>query len=103
MAHVGHLSMKTKPGKYAKVSARYRQFADQVMSHHDDLHDVLIVGDPARNMVQGFGIWDNAAEAATLEDTADFAAFLADVEGDLAQPIDRNDLELLYRLDPRPE
>jgi hypothetical protein len=102
LAHVGHLWMKTKPGRYAKVSARYRSFADQVMAHHADLHDVIIVGSPAQNTVEGFGIWENAAEAATLEDTEDFASFLADVESDLAQPIQRSDLELLYRLRPRP-
>ena len=103
MPHVGHTSLKSKPGAYAKVAARYKQFAEEVMAHHDDLHDVIIVGDPARNMVQGFGIWDSAAESATLEDTADFAAFLKDVEPDLAQPVDRSDLELLYRMKPRPE
>ena len=102
MAHVGHMSIKSKPGSYAKVSARYKRFAEEVMAHHPDLHDVVIVGDPARNQVEGFGIWDNVAEAATLEDTQDFAAFLADINADLAQPVDRSDLELLYRLKPRP-
>jgi hypothetical protein len=102
MSHVGHLWMKTKPGCYAKVSTRYRTFADHVMAHHADLHDVIIVGSPAQNTVEGFGIWENADEAATLEDTQDFASFLADVESDLAQPIQRSDLQLLYRRRPRP-
>jgi hypothetical protein len=93
--------MKTKPGSYLRVSARYRTFADQVMAHHADLHDVVIIGNPAQNTVEGFGIWENATEAATLEDTGDFASLLADVESDLAQPIERNDLQLLYRLRPR--
>ncbi len=94
-----------EPLKQITVSAfgaRYRSFADQVMAHHADLHDVIIVGDPAQNTVQGFGIWENAAEAATLEDTEDFASLLADVEAHLAQPIQRTDLQLLYRLRPRP-
>jgi hypothetical protein len=102
MSHVGHLWMKTKPGSYAKVSERYRRFADQVMAHHADLHDVIIVGSPAQNTVEGYGIWENAEEAATLEDTEDFAAFLADVKSDLAQPVERSDLQLLYRLRPQP-
>ena len=101
MAHVGHMLMKTKPGRYAKMSERYRNFADQVMAHHADLHDVIIVGDPAQNTVEGFGIWENAAEAATLEDTQDFASFLAEIEADLAHPIERTDLQLLYRYRPR--
>jgi hypothetical protein len=102
MPHVGHMSLKAKPGSYAKLAARYRKFADEVMAHHADLHDVVIVGDPAKNTVEGFGIWDNAAEAATLEDTKDFAAFLKDIEAELAQAVERSDLELLYRLKPRP-
>src|SRR5688572_4936667 len=101
MAHVGHLWMKAKPGSYAKVSARYHRFADEVMAHHPTLHDVVILGDPARNQVEGFGIWENDVEAATLEDTEDFAAFLADVQPDLAEPIRRSALELLFRLKPR--
>jgi hypothetical protein len=94
--------MKTKPGSYARVAARYHRFAEEVMAHHPNLHDVLIVGDPATNNVEGFGIWENAAQAATLEDTRDFAAFLADVEPDLAAPIERSDLQVLYRMKPRP-
>src|SRR6266540_5900715 len=85
MAHVGHMWMKTKPGSYAKVSARYRSFVDQVMAHHADLHDIIVIGNPAQNTIEGFGIWDNAAEAASLEDTQDFASLLADVESHLAQ------------------
>ena len=102
MAHVGHLWMKSKPGEYKKVADRYHRFAEEVMAHHKNLHDVVIVGDPARNIVEGFGIWENAAQAATLEDTKDFAAFLADVEPELAEPLQRRDLHLLYRLKPRP-
>ena len=101
MAHVGHMWMKTKPGSYAKVAARYRRFVDEVMTHHPALHDVIIVGEPAQNTVEGFGIWENAVEAATLEDTQDFATFLGDVEPDLAQPVQRTDLELISRLGPR--
>jgi hypothetical protein len=102
MAHVGHLSMRTKPGAYARVAARYRNFAEDVMAHHPNLHDVVIVGDAARNVIEGFGIWDNAAQAAKLEDTRDFASFLRDVEPDLAEPIRRSAPELLWRLRPRP-
>jgi quinol monooxygenase YgiN len=102
MGHVGHLSMKAKPGSYARVSAHYHRFADDVMAHHSNLDDVLIVGDPAKNIVEGFGTWEDAAQAATLEDTRDSAAFLADVEPDLAEPIQRSDLQVLYRLKPRP-
>ena len=65
------------------------------------MDDVIIVGDPAQNTVEGFGIWENAAEAATLEDTQDFASFLAEIEADLAHPIERTDLQLLYRYRPR--
>jgi hypothetical protein len=72
------------------------------MVHHANLHDVVVVGDPSRNEVEGFGIWDDVSQAATLEDTQDFATFLADIQADLAQPVGRTDLELLYRLKPRP-
>ena len=101
MAHGGHLSMKTRPGAYQRIADRYHQFAGDVMAHHPNLHDVLIVGDPASNTIQGFGTWENAAQAAALEDTKDFASFLASVEPDLAEPITRNDLKVLYRLNPR--
>jgi quinol monooxygenase YgiN len=102
MAHVGHLSMKTKPGAYARVAARYRRCAEEVMAHHANLHDVVIVGDAARSVIEGFGIWENAAQASKLEDTRDFAAFQADVEPDLAEPIQRSAPELICRLRPRP-
>ena len=94
--------MKTKPGAYQRVAYRYHLFAKDVMAHHANLHDVIIVGNAASNAIEGFGIWENAAQAATLEDTKDFASFLADVEPDLAAPIARSDLKLLYRLKPRP-
>ena len=100
MAHVGHSWLKTKPGSYEKVCKRFHKFADEVMSHHSDLHDVIIIGNPAQNIIEGFGIWENASHAANLEDGADFASFMADVAGELAEPFHRNDLELLYRMKP---
>ena len=102
MAHVGHMTLKTKPGSYAKVSARYRRFVEEVMEHHGDLHDVVVAGSPSENRIEGYAIWENAKEAATLEDTKDFTSFLADVEPDLAKPVERTDFELIYRLRPRP-
>jgi hypothetical protein len=40
--------------------------------------------------------------AVQLEDTQDFASFMADVAGHLAEPYHRNDLVLLYRMNPKP-
>jgi hypothetical protein len=102
MAHVGHSWLKTKPGSFQKVCDRYHQFATEVLAHNADLHDVIIVGNQAQNIIEGFGIYENASHAAALEDTQDFAKFLADVENDLAEPIHRNDLVLLYRMNPKP-
>ena len=102
MAHVGHSWLKTKPGSYQKVCDRYRKFAAEVMAHNKDLHDVIIVGNQAQNTIEGFGIYENAKHAAALEDTQAFADFLADVTNDLAEPVHRNDLELLYRMNPKP-
>ena len=101
MSHVGHISLKSKPGSFKKVCDRYHLFAEQVMAHHPDLHDVIIVGNQAQNNIEGFGIWENAADAASLEDTADFAAFLNDIQADLAEPIQRNDLLVFYRMNPK--
>jgi|GEM_PF-176459 hypothetical protein len=101
MSHVGHLSLKSKPGSFQKVCDRYHLFAEEVLAHHPDLHDVIIVGNQAQNNIEGFGIWENAADAASLEDTEAFAAFLNDIEGDLAEPIQRNDLLVFYRLNPK--
>ncbi|MCE7504835.1 hypothetical protein LZG75_01105 [Polynucleobacter sp. IMCC30063] len=101
MSHVGHISLKSKPGSFTKVCERYHQFAEQVMAHHPDLHDVIIMGNQAQNNIEGFGIWENAADAASLEDTADFAAFLNDVQADLAEPVQRNDLLVFYRMKPK--
>jgi hypothetical protein len=101
MSHVGHLSLKSKPGSFKKVCDRYHQFAEQVMAHHPDLHDVIIVGNQAQNNIERFGIWENAADAASLEDTADFAAFLSDIQADLAEPVQRNDLLVFYRMNPK--
>jgi len=102
MAPVGHSKLKTKPGSYQKVCDRYHQFAKEVLAHNSDLHDVIIVGNQAQNTIEGFGIWENAKHAASLEDTQDFAAFLADVSGELAEPYQRDDLVLLYRMNPKP-
>lgn len=102
MAHVGHSRLKTNPGSYQKVCDRYHQFAKEVLAHNTDLHDVIIVGNQAQNTIEGFGIWENAKHAASLEDTQDFAAFLADVSGELAEPYQRDDLVLLYRMNPKP-
>ena len=97
MSHVGHMSLETKPGSFKKVCDRYHQFAEEVLAHHANLHDVIIIGNQAQNVLEGFGIWENAEQAASLEDTQDFAQFLADIEGDLASPIRRNDLLVFYR------
>ena len=102
MAHVGHIWLKTNPGSYQKVCDRYRQFASEVLAHNADLHDVIIVGNQAQNTIEGFGIWENLAHAAALEDTQNFATFMADVANDLAEQIHRNDLDLLYRMNPQP-
>lgn len=102
MAHVGHSWLKTKPGSYKKVCDRYHQFAQEVMSHNADLHDVIIVGNQAQNTIEGYGVWENPAHAAALEDTQDFAAFMADITNDLAEPYHRNDLDILCRMNPKP-
>ena len=101
MAHVGHSWLKTKPGSFQKVCDRYKQFASEVLAHNTDLHDVIIVGNQAQNIIEGFGIYEDASHAASLEDTQDFAAFLADVADHLAEPFHRNDLVLLYRMNPK--
>ncbi len=101
MAHVGHSWLKTKPGSFQKVCDRYKQFASEVLAHNADLHDVIIVGNQAQNIIEGFGIYEDASHAAALEDTQDFAAFLTDVADDLAEPFHRNDLVLLYRMNPK--
>lgn len=101
MAHVGHSWLKTKPGSFQKVCDRYKQFASEVLAHNADLHDVIIVGNQAQNIIEGFGIYEDANHAAALEDTEDFTAFLADVADDLAEPFHRNDLVLLYRMNPK--
>ena len=101
MSHVGHISLQTKPGTFQKVCDRYHQFAQEVLAGHPDLHDVIIVGNQAQNVIEGFGIWENAEQAASLEDTADFAKFLSDIEDHLAAPVGRNDLLVFYRMKPR--
>ena len=101
MAHVGHSWLKTKPGSFQKVCDRYKQFASEILAHNADLHDVIIVGNQAQNIIESFGIYEDASHAAALEDTQDFAAFLADIADDLAEPFHRNDLVLLYRMNPK--
>jgi hypothetical protein len=101
MSHVGHMTLEIKPGCFQKVCDRYHQFAQDVLVHHKDLHDVIIVGNQAQNVIEGFGIWENAAQAASLEDTQDFAKFLSDIESELASPIRRNDLVVFYRMNAK--
>jgi hypothetical protein len=101
MSHVAHLTLQTKPGSFQKVCDRYHQFAQEVLADHPDAHDVIIVGNQAQNNIEGFGIWENAEQAASLEDTESFANFLADIENDLAAPVKRNDLLVFYRMNPK--
>jgi len=101
MSHVAHLSLQTKPGSFQKVCDRYHQFAQEVLTGHPDLHDVIIVGNQAQNIIEGFGIWENAEQAASLEDTEAFANFLTDIETNLAAPVGRNDLLVFYRMNPK--
>ena len=101
MAHVGHSWLKTKPGSFQKVCDRYKQFAWEVLAHNADLHDVIIVGNQDQNIIESFGIYEDASHAAALEDTQDFAALLADIADDIAEPFHRNDLVLLYRMNPK--
>jgi hypothetical protein len=95
------MTLEIKPGCFQKVCDRYHQFAQDVLVHHKDLHDVIIVGNQAQNVIEGFGIWENAAQAASLEDTQDFAKFLSDIESELASPIRRNDLVVFYRMNAK--
>lgn len=101
MAHVGLAKLKTKPGSYQKVCDRYHTFATEVMARNKDLHDVIIVGNQAENIIHGFGIWENAAHAASLEDGIDFAKLMSDIGDDLAEPFGREDLVLLYRMNTK--
>jgi hypothetical protein len=101
MSHVAHLSLQTKPGSFQKVCDRYHQFAEEVLAGHPALHDVIIVGNQAQNVIEGFGIWENAEQAASIEDTEGFAKFLVDIEGNLAAPVGRNDLLVVYRMNPK--
>ena len=101
MSHVAHLTLHAKPGSFQKVCDRYHQFAKEVLAGHPDLHDVIIVGNQAMNIIEGFGIWENAEQAASLEDTKDFADFLADIEANLAAPVGRSDLLVFYRMNPK--
>jgi hypothetical protein len=101
MSHVAHLSLQTKPGSFQKVCDRYHRFAEEVLASHPDLHDVIIVGNQAQNVIEGFGIWENAEQAASLEDTQAFADFLADIESNLASPVGRNDLLVFYRMNAK--
>ena len=45
-------------------SQRYRRFVARVLAHHANLHDVVFVGSPAENRIEGWGIWENAEQAA---------------------------------------
>ena len=101
MSHVARLSLQTKPGSFQKVCDRYHLFASEVLVGHPDLHDVIIMGNQALNIIEGFGIWENAEQAASLEDTESFVNFLADIGTDLAAPVRRNDLLVFYRMNPK--
>jgi len=94
---------KTLFGSGPKLTAvQLQAICFRSLAHNTALHDLIIVGNQAQNTIEGYGIWENPAHAAALEDTQDFAAFMADVINDLAEPCHRNDLDLLYCMNPKP-
>ena len=95
MPVVIELTLSTKPGHYERALNSYLTWVDTLEEQIDDLKLVLIAGEPAQDVIHGIGVYDHAEVAEGLASTPFFAQFAEALEPHLAEPPDRNELELL--------
>lgn len=95
MPVVIEFALTTRPGHYEQALEAYLAWVDSLESLVDDLSLVLIAGEPSQDLIHGVGIYDHAEVAEGLASTPLFAQIADVLEPHLAEPPQRNELELL--------
>jgi quinol monooxygenase YgiN len=95
--HVAEFTLHAKPGHYEDVAEIYSDFAAGFLSNHPALETVLILGDEAGGLVRGIGVFSDRESADAVNSDPEFAAFNDRIEGFLAGPSERVELQLLHR------
>ena len=67
------------------------------LSNHPALETVLILSDEAGGLVRGIGVFKDRESADAVNSDPEFAAFNDHIEGLLAGPSERIELQLLQR------
>ena len=94
--YVSEFTLHAKPGQFEPVAELYSAFARDFLGQQPALQNVLILGDEARGIVRGIGIFDDEGSADAVNSNPEFAAFNEAVEPLLASPSERVELELLH-------
>ena len=94
--HVAEFTLHAKPGHYEQVAEIYSEFAASFLSDNPALENVLILGDEASGTVRGIGVFSDRDSADAVNNDPEFAAFNDRVEGLLASPSERVELQLLH-------
>lgn len=94
--HVAEFTLHAKPGHFEQVAEIYSEFAANFLSEHPALENVLILGDKATGTVRGIGVFSDRDAADAVNNDPEFAAFNDRVDGLLASPSERVELQLLH-------
>jgi quinol monooxygenase YgiN len=94
--HVAEFTLHAKPGHYGEVAEIYSEFAAGFLSGHPALQTVLILGDEARGVVRGVGVWTDEESADAVNSDPEFASFNDRIGPLLASPSERAELQLLH-------
>src|SRR3954453_15599418 len=73
--YVAEFTLNAKPGHYAEVAALYSAFAAEFLSYHPALETVVILGDGARGVGGGIGVFPDRPAADSVNSDPEFAAF----------------------------
>jgi quinol monooxygenase YgiN len=88
--------LHAKPGHFEQVAEIYSEFAANFLNHQPALENVLILGDEASGTVRGIGVFSDRDAADAVNNDPEFAAFNDRVDGLLASPSERVELQLLH-------
>ena len=78
------------------MAALYSAFAAEFLSDHPALETVMILGDEARGVVRGIGVFTDRPAADSVNSDPEFAAFNHAVAAMLSDTPKRVELELLH-------
>jgi quinol monooxygenase YgiN len=94
--YVAEFTLHAKPGHFEQVAEIYSEFAAGFLSEHPALQVVLILGDEARGVVRGVGVYADREAADDVNSDPEFASFNDRVAPLLASPSERSELRLLH-------